>query len=190
MLSYIFRRFVLALFTIWAISVLAFVIIQLPPIDFIDTYITERMSMGGATVSTEQMQALRAQYGADQPKPIQYLRWMGLILKGDFGFTLEYQRPVADVIGDRLALTMVVSLAALVVTWVVALPIGIYSAMHQYSIGDYIFTLLGFLGLAIPGFLLGLLVLYFGFAFFNVNLTGLFAPDYSDPPWTIHKALD
>src|SRR5258707_71264 len=101
MLSYIARRFVLALFTIWAISVLAFVIIQLPPIDFIDTYITERMSRGRPTVSSEQVQALRAQYGADQPKPIQYVRWMGLILKGDFGFTLEYQRPVADEIGNR-----------------------------------------------------------------------------------------
>ncbi len=112
------------------------------------------------------------------------------ILHGDFGFTLEYQRPVADVIGDRLALTMVVSLAALIVTWVVALPIGIFSAMHQYSPGDYIFTLLGFLGLAIPGFLLGLLVLYFGFAFFNVNLTGLFAPEYSDAPWTMDKVLN
>src|SRR5216683_6649175 len=115
MLSYIARRFVLALFTIWAISVLSFVIIQLPPIDFIDTYITERMSAGGAQVSAEQMQALRAQYGADQPKPIQYLRWMGLILHGDFGFTLEYQRPVADVIGYPLALTAVSSPASMVV---------------------------------------------------------------------------
>lgn len=190
MLNYIARRFVLALFTIWAISILSFVIIQLPPVDFIDTYITERMSAGGAQVTPEQMQAMRAQYGADQPKPIQYLRWMGLILHGDFGFTLEYQRPVTDVIGDRLVLTIVVSLAALVVTWLVALPIGIYSAMHQYSPGDYLFTLLGFLGLAVPGFLLGLLVLYFGFALFNANLTGLYSPEYSEASWTWNKVLD
>ncbi len=190
MLSYVVRRVLLAVFTIWAISILAFVIIQLPPVDFIDTYITERMSAGGAQMSPEQIQALRAQYGADQPKPIQYLRWMGLALHGDFGFTLEYQRPVTDVIGDRLALTMVVSLAALLVTWLVALPIGIYSAVRQYSPGDYIFTLLGFLGLAIPGFLLGLLVLYFGFAVFNVNLSGLFSPQYSDAPWSMDKVLD
>ncbi len=190
MLSYLIRRLLLALFTIWAISVVSFVIIQLPPVDFIDTYISERMSQGGTQAAPEQIQALRAQYGADQPKPIQYLRWVGLALRGDFGFTLEYQRPVSDVIGDRLALTIVVSLAALVVTWVVALPIGIYSAMHQYSPGDYVFTLLGFLGLAIPGFLLGLLVLYFGFAVFNVNLSGLFSPQYSDAPWSIPKALD
>jgi peptide/nickel transport system permease protein len=189
-LSYVVRRVLLAVFTIWAISILAFVIIQLPPVDFIDTYITERMSAGGAQMSPEQIQALRAQYGADQPKPIQYLRWVGLALHGDFGFTLEYQRPVTDVIGDRLALTMVVSLAALLVTWLVALPIGIYSAVRQYSPGDYIFTLLGFLGLAIPGFLLGLLVLYFGFAVFNVNLSGLFSPQYSDAPWSMDKVLD
>jgi peptide/nickel transport system permease protein len=190
MLSYLVRRLLLALFTIWAISVLSFVIIQLPPVDFIDTYITERMSAGGAQMAPEQIQALRAQYGADQPKPIQYLRWMGLVLHGDFGFTLEYQRPVTDVIGDRLALTMVVSLAALLVTWVIALPIGIFSAVHQYSIGDYLFTFLGFLGLAIPGFLLGLLVLYFGFAVFNVNLSGLFSPEYSDAPWSFDKVKD
>jgi peptide/nickel transport system permease protein len=190
MLTYLVRRLLLAFFTIWAISVVSFVIIQLPPIDFIDTYITEKMNMGGAQAAPEQIQALRVQYGADQPKPIQYLRWVALALHGDFGFTLEYQRPVADVIGDRLALTIVVSLAALVVTWVVALPIGIYSAMHQYSAGDYVFTLLGFLGLAIPGFLLGLLVLYFGFAVFNVNLSGLFSPQYTDAPWSGAKALD
>jgi peptide/nickel transport system permease protein len=190
MLSFIIRRLALALFTIWAISVLAFVIIQLPPVDFIDTYITSRMSMGGAQMTPEQIQGLRAQYGADQPKPVQYLRWISLVARGDFGFTLEYQRPVTEVIGDRLALTMVVSLAALVVTWVVALPIGIYSAMHQYSPGDYVFTLLGFLGLAIPGFLLGLLVLYFGFALFNVNLTGLFSPEFADAPWSMEKFLD
>src|SRR3979411_640775 len=127
MLSYILRRLVLALFTIWAISVLSFIIIQLPPIDLIDSYITERTSAGGMQASPEQMQALRVQYGADQPKPIQYLRWVGLILKGDFGFTLEYQRPVADVIGDRLALTMVVSLAALVVT------VGVRGAAATFS---------------------------------------------------------
>ena len=190
MLSYVVRRLLLAVFTVWAISIVAFVIIQLPPVDFIDTYITERMSAGGAQMTPEQIQALRAQYGADQPKPIQYLRWMGLALHGDFGFTLEYQRPVTDVIGDRLALTMAVSLAALLVTWVIALPIGIYSAVRQYSVGDYLFTFLGFLGLAIPGFLLGLLVLYFGFAIFNVNLSGLFSPQYSDAPWSMGKVLD
>jgi peptide/nickel transport system permease protein len=175
MLGYLVRRVLLAVFTMWAISVVAFVIIQLPPVDFIDTYISELSAAGGGGMTQEQVQALRVLYGADQPKPVQYLRWMGLVLHGDFGFTLEYQRPVSEVIGDRLALTMVVSIAALILTWAIALPIGVYSAMRQYSIGDYLFTFLGFIGLAIPGFLLGLLVLYFGFAVFNVNLSGLFS---------------
>jgi peptide/nickel transport system permease protein len=141
-------------------------------------------------MTQEQIQALRVQYGADQPKPFQYFRWMGLVLRGDFGFTLEYHRPVSDVIGDRLALTMVVSLAALLLTWIIALPIGVFSAMRQYSIGDYVFTFFGFIGLAIPGFLLGLLVLYIGFAVFNVNLSGLFSAEYVDASWTPAKAWD
>ncbi|GAC1321589.1 MAG: ABC transporter permease [Chloroflexota bacterium] len=190
MLSYLARRLLLAVFTMWAISVLAFVIIQLPPVDFIDTYISELSAAGGGGMTQEQVQALRTLYGADQPKPIQYLRWMGLVLHGDFGFTLEYQRPVTEVIGDRLALTMVVSLAALVLTWAVSLPIGVYSAMRQYSLPDYVFTFLGFLGLAVPGFLLGLLVLYIGFAVFNVNLSGLFSAEYSDAPWSTARVWD
>lgn len=190
MLSYLARRLLLAAFTMWAISVLAFVIIQLPPVDFIDTYISELSAAGGGGMTQEQVQALRTLYGADQPKPIQYLRWMGLVLHGDFGFTLEYQRPVTEVIGDRLALTMVVSLAALVLTWAVSLPIGVYSAMRQYSLPDYVFTFLGFLGLAIPGFLLGLLVLYIGFTVFNVNLSGLFSAEYSDAPWSTARVWD
>jgi peptide/nickel transport system permease protein len=190
MLGYLVRRVLLAVFTMWAISVVAFVIIQLPPVDFIDTYISELSAAGGGGMTQEQVQALRVLYGADQPKPVQYLRWMGLVLHGDFGFTLEYQRPVSEVIGDRLALTMVVSIAALILTWAIALPIGVYSAVRQYSIGDYLFTFLGFIGLAIPGFLLGLLVLYFGFAVFNVNLSGLFSAEYSDAPWTLAKVWD
>ncbi|MDQ3810076.1 MAG: ABC transporter permease [Chloroflexota bacterium] len=190
MAAYLAQRLLLAIFTTWAISVVAFAIIQLPPVDFIDTYISNLSAAGGGAITPEQIQQLRSQYGVDQPKPIQYLRWMSLVVRGDFGFTLEYQRPVAEVIGDRLALTLVVSLAALAFTWVVALPIGIYSAVRQYSIGDYLFTLVGFLGLAIPGFLLGLLVLYFGFAIFNVNLSGLFSPEYADAPWDLAKVVD
>jgi peptide/nickel transport system permease protein len=190
MLGYLVRRVLLAVFTMWAISVLAFVIIQLPPVDFIDTYIFELSSSGGGGMTPEQVQALRTLYGADQPKPVQYVRWMGLVLRGDFGFTLEYHRPVSEVIGDRLALTMVVSVAALLLTWLIALPIGVYSAIKQYSVGDYVFTFLGFIGLAIPGFLLGLLVLYVGFAVFSVNLSGLFSAEYSDAPWTAAKVWD
>ena len=189
MLSYLVRRLVLALFTIWAISILCFAIIQLPPGDFVDAYIAN-LSAGGSAISIEQAEQLRVAYGLDQPIYFQYLRWIRLILQGDFGMAMEYQRPVMDVIGDRMWLTLVVSLAAVMLTWIMALPIGIYSAVRQYSVGDYLFTFLGFLGLAIPSFLLGLLVLYFGFVFFNLNIGGLFSPQYADAPWSAAKTWD
>ena len=120
---------------------------------------------------------------------VQYMRWMRLMARGDLGMAMEWQRPVTEVIGDRLWLTMVVSIAAVLLTWIVALPIGIYSAVRPYSPLDYLFTLLGFLGLAIPGFLLGLLVLYW-FVYFNANIGGLFSPVYVDAPWSGAKVVD
>ncbi len=189
MLSYLIRRVLLALFTCWAISVLAFIIIQLPPGDFVDAYISN-LSSSGSGISVEQALQLRAEYALDEPIWVQYWRWLTLMLRGDFGMAMEWQRPVSEVIGDRLWLTMVVSLAAVVLTWIVALPIGIYSAVRPYSPLDYLFTLLGFLGLAIPSFLLGLLVLYFGFVYFNANIGGLFSPQYADAPWTGAKLAD
>lgn len=189
MVGYLLRRVAMAVFTVWSISVLAFVIIQLPPGDFVDSYIAQQSSMGGG-ISEDQAQAIRIAYGADQPMHIQYLRWMDQMRKGNFGISLEYQRPVQDVIGDRLTLTIVVSLVALVFTWFIALPIGIYSAVRQYSVGDYAFTFVGFIGLAVPNFLLALLVLYVGFTLFNANIGGLFSAEYADAPWTLAKLGD
>ncbi len=189
MLSYLIRRILFALFTCWAISVLAFVIITLPPGDFVDAYISN-LSASGSGISAEQAEQLRAEYALDQPIWVQYARWMRLMAQGDLGMAMEWQRPVTEVIGDRLWLTMVVSFAAVILTWIVALPIGIYSAVRPYSPFDYLFTLLGFLGLAIPSFLLGLLVLYFGFVYFNANIGGLFSPEYIDAPWSWAKIVD
>lgn len=189
MVAYIGRRLVFALLTTLAISVLTFIIIQLPPGDYIDSYIAE-LSASGSMVSREEAEALRAQYGLDRPMPFQYLLWMRKIIQGDFGISLEWKRPVTEVIGDRLFLTLVVSLAALMFTWIVALPIGIYSAVRQYSIGDYIFTLIGFAGVAIPNFMLGLIIMYVGFAYFNTNLGGLFSPEFETAPWSWAKFMD
>jgi peptide/nickel transport system permease protein len=189
MLGYIVRRLALAVVTIIAISILSFIIIQLPPGDFVTTYIAT-MSAGGATVSEAEVEALREQYGLNQPMIVQYLKWAGQMLRGNFGMAMEWNRPVKDVIGDRLALTVVVSLAAVVFTWAVALPIGIYSAVKRYSIGDYIFTFIGFIGLAIPGFMLALIVMYVGFRYFNANIGGLFSPDMADAPWSWAKFKD
>jgi peptide/nickel transport system permease protein len=189
MLAYLARRLVLAILTIWAISVLSFVIIQLPPGDYITSYIAQ-MSSGGGFVSEQEAEGLRREYGLDQPMWVQYLRWMKMVLQGRFGMALEWGRPVSEVIGDRLWLTMVVSVAAILLTWALALPIGIYSAVRQYSVADYLFTLVGFIGLAVPSFMLALVLMYFGFTLFNLNIGGLFSDEFAEAPWTLAKAWD
>src|SRR2546428_1459259 len=189
MLGYLVRRLMLAVLTIIAISMISFAIIKLPPGDYVDAYVAQ-MSASGSVVSQEAAANLRAQYGLDRPLYVQYLRWVSLAAQGNFGMAMEYGRPVTDVIGDRLWLTMAVSFAALLFTWAVALPIGIYSAVRQYSILDYVFTFIGFIGLATPSFLLALLVLYFGFKYFNANIGGLFKPEFADAPWSWAKVQD
>jgi peptide/nickel transport system permease protein len=189
MLAYLVRRLVLAVLTIWAVSVLSFVIIRLPPGDYISSYIAQEASSGGF-VSEEEVQALRREYGLDQPKYVQYLRWVNMVVHGRFGLSLEYKRPVAEVIGDRIWLTMVVALAAVVLTWALALPIGIYSAVRQYSVGDYLATFVGFIGLAVPSFMLALILLYVGFKYFNANIGGLFSGEFDRAPWSLAKVWD
>ena len=189
MLAYIGRRALLAVFTVWAISVLSFAIIQLPPGDYVTSYIAQMASMG-SVVSDEEAQNLRIQYGLGQPIYVQYLKWMKLMVVGNFGMSMEWRRPVTEVIGDRLWLTVVISVSALILTWVLALPIGIYSAVRQYSAGDYVATFIGFIGLAVPNFLLALVILYLGFVLFNAHIGGLFSPDMQDAPWSTARAWD
>jgi peptide/nickel transport system permease protein len=189
MIAYVVRRLLLALVTIWAISVLSFVIIQLPPGDFVDAYISRLSSMGSA-VSMDEAQMLRQLYGLDQPRYVQYAKWMSRVVQGDFGESMEWQRPVAEVIGDRLWLTMAVSIAALLLTWGIALPIGIYSAVRQYSLGDYLATFVGFIGLAVPNFLLALILMYWAFKLFGANVGGLFSPENQLAPWSWAKFGD
>jgi peptide/nickel transport system permease protein len=189
LLTYIVRRLGLALLTTWAISVLAFVIIQLPPGDYITAYIAQ-MTATGTVVSQQLAEALREQYGLDQPVWVQYLRWMRLVLRGDFGMALEWGKPVAEVIGDRLWLTMALSVGAIVITWALALPIGIYSAVRQYSIGDYLATFVGFVGLAVPSFMIALILMYVGFRYFGANIGGLFSDRFVEAPWSLAKVWD
>ncbi len=189
MASYIARRFLLAILTVLAISILSFTIIHLPPGDYVTSFIAQ-MSASGSSVSEAEAQAMRTQLGLDRPIYIQYLKWMGLILQGNFGMAMEWGRPVLDVIGDRLTLTIVISLAAIVFTWALALPIGIYSAVRRYSFLDYAFTFIGFIGLAIPGFMLALIIMYVGFAYFGANVGGLFSPDFAEAPWTWARFWD
>ncbi|HVH32435.1 MAG TPA: ABC transporter permease [bacterium] len=189
MLAYLSRRLVLAVLTVGAISVLSFVIIRLPPGDYISSYIAS-VSMSGGFVSEQEVQALRREYGLDKPVYIQYLRWMGMVVQGRFGISLEYRRPVSEVIGDRLWLTMVVAIAAVLLTWALAVPIGIYSAVRQYSVGDYLATFVGFIGLAVPSFMLALVLMYLGFKYFNANVGGLFSGEFDLAPWSLAKVWD
>ena len=189
MVAYIVRRLLLAVLTVWAISVLSFIIIHLPPGDYVTSYIAS-MSASGSAVSAGEAQALREQLGLDKPITVQYVKWMELMLQGNFGMAMEWNRPVLDVIGDRLTLTIVISVAAILFTWIVALPIGIYSAVYRYSFLDYVFTFVGFIGLAIPSFLLALIVMYLGFAWFGANVGGLFSADYNEAPWSLGKMWD
>jgi len=189
MLSYILRRLGLAIVTVLAISVISFAIIQLPPGDYVDAYVAQLQS-SGTLVTQDVITNLRAEYGLGQPIYVQYGKWMGKLVHGDLGESLQYKRPVTDVIGSRLALTMVVSLFALLLTWIIALPIGIYSAMRQYSFADYIFTFISFLGLAVPSFLLALIIMYFSFRYFGADIGGLFSSQYQTVPWSWAKVVN
>ena len=189
MLMYIARRLMLASITCVAISVLTFVIIRLPPGDFVDAYIANLASTG-SSITADQAQAMRHDYGLDRPVIVQYFLWIGRVVQGDFGVSMMWRRPVTEVIGDRLWLTMLVSFSALFLTWTIALPIGIYSAVKQYSVGDYIATMVGFLGLAIPNFLLALILMYFGFRYLGLSVGGLFSAEYAQEAWSWAKAWD
>jgi peptide/nickel transport system permease protein len=148
------------------------------------------MASTGSVVTEQEAENLRIQYGLGQPLYVQYLKWMKLIAVGNFGMSMEWRRPVTEVIGERLWLTVAVSVAALILTWVLALPIGIYSAVRQYSPGDYAATFVGFIGLAVPNFLLALVLLYLGFTLFNAHIGGLFSPEFQDAPWSLARAWD
>jgi peptide/nickel transport system permease protein len=188
MLGFFVRRIMVMIPTLLAISAITFVIIQLPPGDYLTTMITELESRGEA-IDQSRLQFLRETYGLDRPMIEQYFVWLGGMLTGDYGYSFEYNRPVADVVGDRMLLTIVVSFATIIFIWVVSFPIGIYSATHQYSLGDYGLTFLGFLGLATPNFLLALVLLYFANVTFGTSIGGLMDPVYLDAPWSWGKVM-
>ena len=189
MLTYLARRLVLAAITTFAITVVTFIILHLPPVDFVAAYAAQAAASGTA-ISAAEADAMRLAYGLNQPLYVQYWKWLAMVASGDFGRSFEYGRPVTEVIGDRLWLTVLLSLGAVVVTWGLALPIGIYSAVRQYSLGDYVFTFLGFIGLAMPNFLLALIVMYFGLRWFGMSVGGLFSADQQLAPWTWAKVAD
>lgn len=190
MTNYIIRRLLYAVLTIFGISVISFIIIQLPPGDFLSAIVQKESVLNG-TLTQAQIADLRDQYGLDQSIYVQYWKWItAIVLHADFGRSFVLNQSVSSLIAARLPLTIALAFATLIFTWIVAVPIGIYSAARQYSSGDYTFTILGFLGLAIPNFLIALVLLYVSFKYFGQSVGGLFSPQYVDAGWSVGRLLD
>jgi peptide/nickel transport system permease protein len=173
----------------FAVSVVAFTIIQLPPGDFVTSYAAD-MATSGSPADAATLDALRVRYGLDQPMVVQYFTWAGNALRGDLGMSFEYRAPVSDIIWGRLGMTTLVAFCTLAFVWAVAFPIGIFSAVKQYSIGDYIISFLSFLGMATPSFLLALFVMYMSVKYLGYSVGGLFSPDFVNAPWSWSRVLD
>lgn len=189
MLGFIYRRILYMIPTVIMVSIVTFMIIQLPPGDYLDTLAAELSDSGGLDSGT--MEALRDQYGLGQPIYVQYWKWIsGIVFEGEFGLSFEKNLPVSDLIWDRLGWTFGISLLTLLFIWITALPIGIYSAVHKYSVGDYAATFFGFIGLAVPNFLLALVMMYVAFKYFGQSVGGLVSPEYIGVPWTWDKFVD
>lgn len=189
MLRYVVRRIGYMVITLLLVSIVSFTVIQLPPGDFVTSYVAQLAAMG-ELVDQSEVDALRARYGLGQPLYVQYFKWMGGVLQGDLGRSLQWNKPVLSLIKDRLPWSFAISLASFLFVWAVGLPIGIYSATNQYSVTDYIATLLGFIGLAVPNFLLALLALWIYFQQTGSVIVGLFSPEYIMAPWSLGRVLD
>jgi peptide/nickel transport system permease protein len=190
MLRYIIKRLIYMIPTLFGMSIVAFLIIQLPPGDYLTSMLAS-MADSGINVDQNQVQRYREIYGFDDPWYLQYWKWMsGILFRGDFGYSFEWNRPVLALIMERMGPTLSVSIAALLFVWAVSLPIGIYSAVRRHSVGDHVFTLLGFIGLAIPNFILALVLMYVSYRFLGQTVGGLFSQQYVDAPWSWGKLLD
>ncbi|MCY4466456.1 MAG: ABC transporter permease [Chloroflexi bacterium] len=189
MRSYVLQRLVYMVFLLWLVSIVTFIIIQLPPGDYLSTYIS-RLEQAGQVLADEEVAALREQYGLNLPMYARYFKWFGQMLQGNFGYSYNWEKPVRDLIGERLALTFTIAILSAIFTYSVAIPIGIYSATRQYSIADYVISFVGFIGLAIPNFMLALILMYVAWAHYGLNLTGLFSPEFQGAPWSLAKLGD
>jgi peptide/nickel transport system permease protein len=191
MLGFILRRVLKAIPMLVMISVVCFAIIQLPPGDYVTNYATQ-LQMAGTEAAQETLDALRAQYGLGLPVHVQYWKWVSGFPSGDFGISMAYGNlPVLEVIGERFILTVAMSLTTLVISWGIAIPIGVYSATHKYGAADYVLTFLGLVGIAVPGFLIALTLLFISVFYFDAQTVGgLFSPQYADAPWSWSKFVD
>ncbi len=192
MAKYILKRLLYAIPTMFVISIVVFVTIQLPPGDYVTKMLENmRNQTGGTTWSPEFTEAMRERYGLNEPVINQYFKWIGnIVLRGDFGYSFQTSEPAEKMIWDRMGYTLLISVSSFIFTWVVALPIGILSAVRQYSIADYFFSFIAFLGLATPGFLIALVLMFVAFKYGGVSLSGLFSPEFENAPWSVAKVID
>lgn len=190
MLAYCLKRLVWAIPTLFAISLVVFIIIQLPPGDYL-TAVMANMRDAGENVDQAQIEALRQTYGLDQPVIVQYWLWISkIVFAGDFGTSFLYDRPVSDLLWERMGFTFLLAFSSMILVWLIAFPIGIYSAVRKYSFGDYVFSFIGFLGLATPNFLIALVLMYFTFVLFGHSVGGLFSPEFENAPWSWARFVD
>ncbi len=189
MLIFILKRLLVLPLLMFVFSVVSFILIQAPPGDFVTSYVAE-LAASGSSMDQVQIEALRELYGLDQPAYIQYLKWVTRMLQGDLGISLDFQKPIAELIGQRLLLTVILGLATLIFTFAVALPIGIISATRQYSFFDYFFTVFNYVGVATPTFMTALILMWFAFTNFGITITGLFSPEFANAPWSFARLVD
>ncbi len=189
MLSYIVRRILLTIPTVIAITVVTFIIIQLPEGDYLTTYIA-RLESTGTVLDESEIAALKERYGLDDPIYVQFVKWVTRMAHGDFGMSFQWNRPVSELLGERMLLTVAISFSTLLFTWVVALPVGVYSATHQYSILDYVFTFFGFIGRGVPSFMIALILMWVSISRFGVSAGGLFSIEFRDAAWSWARVVD
>lgn len=189
MLAYIGRRLIYSFIMLILVSFVSFIIIELPPGDFLTQKLQELQARGDRSAEMR-IEEYRARYGLDKPLLTRYWIWISNFIKGDFGESFEFERPVAELIGQRLGMTVVLALSTLIVTWAIAIPVGVYSATHQYTTGDQIITTLSFIGLGMPSFLLALIVLFFAVMVLDQDIGGLFSREFKDAPWSLAKLWD
>ncbi|MEZ4728801.1 MAG: ABC transporter permease [Caldilineaceae bacterium] len=190
MVHYIIQRLLFMVVTLFMVSIVTFAVIELPPGDFLDAYVSN-LRASGDSLDDAEIASLRQRFGLGLPLHERYLKWISdILLRGDFGYSFGWNKPVSELIWERVWLTVMISLAALLITWILGFLIGVYSAVRQYSIGDYLFTTFSFIGLGIPDFLLALVLLWVGFKYFGESLGGLFSRDFQTAPWSVAKVWD
>jgi len=190
MLAYILRRLLIMIPTLFLISVISFAALQLPPGDYLTSYAAQ-LTTQGEYIDQQSLDSLRERYGLGEPVYVQYSKWIyGIVTRGDWGQSMEWQRPVKDLIWEALGLTVALAVFSLLISWLIAIPMGVYSATHQYSLPDYVMSIFSFLGVGVPAFMWALIIMYFAQTQLGLNVGGLFSEKYLSAPWSLDKVVD